>query len=402
MALFYIAISISLAKLDKTHRILDTTTNIHLPAPGNSSMPTHILDLPVDIIALILSPLLVQADPIPLCPCGHLPNSSRTTSLSLGPILPILLIHPAIHAIAAPLFYQGNTFVLDLRGKHGPHVRRCLDELAGEKEDEAARADPRRWLDGPEDDGILHRTRDLLTVRPALRRIRCLEMRVVKLRAWVENLIVPLVKDMIVSGGLAELFVKIYATSASASASASAAAPSVASESTMAHDSASRDSSSATRPSGEMHAVLDASRSVFTRPPLAGLLAALSDPYLRTARLWVSGTAAHRAWQPFRMPRSVEARRVGEAAGAADGDLVEIDWGTIVSMLDPEGREKAVMINKHCSNKSSTIIGSLAQIYDVLAAGKSTSGAPTRRIMSWKLWETTPESDSYSKQNFEI
>ncbi|KAG5938434.1 hypothetical protein E4U53_008013 [Claviceps sorghi] len=283
-------------------------------------MPKHILDLPVDIIALILRPLLVQADPIPLCPCGHLADS--TTGLSLD-ALPILLSHPAIHAIAAPLFYQGNTFVLDLRGKHGPHVRRCLDEWA----EEEAHADPSRHLEGPEDDGILHRTRDLLTMRSALRRIRCLEMRIVKLRAWVENQVVPLVKDMIVSGGLAELHVRIYAASAAASRSA----PS--------HAAASRERLSTCWPAGESDAAVDASHSIFTRPPLAGLLAVLSDPYLRTARLWVSSTAAHGAWHPFCMSRLVG------TTSSADGDLVEIDWGRIVKALDPEGRAKAVMIS---------------------------------------------------------
>ncbi|KAG5926321.1 hypothetical protein E4U42_003415 [Claviceps africana] len=283
-------------------------------------MPTHILDLPVDIIALILRPLLVQADPIPLCPCGHLADSTA----SLTPdALPILLSHPAIHAIAAPLFYQGNAFVLDLRGKHGPHVRRCLDEWA----EEEAHADPSRRLEGPEDDGILHRARHLLTMRPALRRIRCLEMRIVKLRAWIENQTVPLVKDMIVSGGLAELHVKIYAASSAVSRSA----PS--------HEPAGPEGFSTCPNAGASDVAEDASRSLFTRPPLAGLLAVLGDPYLRTARLWVSGTAAHGAWRPFRMSR------LAGAASSADGDLVEIDWGSIVRTLDPEGRAKAVMVS---------------------------------------------------------
>jgi len=83
---------------------------------------------------------------------------------------------------------------------------------------------------------------------------------------------------------------------------------------------------------------------VFTRPPLAGLLAALSDPYLRSARLWIAATAAHGAWEPFRMPpRVVDAMRAGEEADG--GFLVEIDWGGIVRVLDPEGRAKAVMVS---------------------------------------------------------
>lgn len=260
-------------------------------------MPLHILDLPVDILALILTPLLVQADPIPLCPCGYLADS--TTGLALEPLdlVPILLIHPAIHAISAPLFYQGNAFVLDLRGNHGPHVRRCLD---GQAEDEA-HLDASRLLDGPEDDGTIHRRRDLLTIRPALRRIRCLEMRIAKLRAWIDAQIVPFIKDMIVSGSLAELYIKISAATAGGS------------------------------------------NSIFTRPPLAGLLAILSDPYLRTARLWVSTSAGHGAWQPFRLPCSTSAHGAGREVKGEEVELVQIDWARIVKMLDPEGRAVAVM-----------------------------------------------------------
>ncbi|GAB0137854.1 hypothetical protein EsDP_00006107 [Epichloe bromicola] len=260
-------------------------------------MPLHILDLPVDILALILTPLLVQEDPIPLCPCGYLADS--TTGLAVDP-LSILLIHPAIHAISAPLFYQGNAFVLDLRWKHGPHVRRCLDEQA---EDEA-HLDASRHLDGPEDDGTIHRRRHLLTMRPALRRIRCLEMRIVKLRAWIDTQIVPFIKDMIVSGSLAELYIKISAAAAAAAGG---------------------------------------SNSMFTRPPLAGLLAILRDPYLRTARLWVSASAGHGAWQPFRLPCSTSAHGAGREVKGEEAELVQIDWARIVKMLDPEGRAVAVM-----------------------------------------------------------
>ncbi|KAK2593214.1 hypothetical protein QQS21_009101 [Conoideocrella luteorostrata] len=274
-------------------------------------MSLHILDLPVDILALILAPLLVQSDPIPVCPCGSVANNT-TLGLSLNP-LPILLIHPAIHAIAAPLFYEGNEFALDLRWKHGPHVRRCLDALA----DEEAHGDPTRRLEGPEDDGIIRRREDLLTLQSALRRIRSLEIKIMKLRGWIDGQIVPLVRDMIVSGCLAELYVKVYTASV------------------MSYQQQQQQQQS--RPSSTSE---QGNTSMFTRPPLAGLFGLLSDPYLRTARLWVSASVGgHDGWRPFQLPCSGSRRDDSEDGG----DLEEIDWQSIVRILDPEGRDVAVM-----------------------------------------------------------
>ncbi|KAG8409016.1 hypothetical protein J3458_020019 [Metarhizium acridum] len=278
-----------------------TTVNITIPDPNDdfghtlNQMSLHFLDLPVDILALILAPLLIQDHPIPLCPCGSTESSDKdgngdngNNGISVNPV-PILLIHPAIYAIATPLFYEGNEFVLDLRMKHGLHARLYLDELA---EEDA--------LDGREgffnyDDMVIRRRREVLVLEGSLRRIRSLKIKILKLRGWIDARVVPLVRDMIVSGNLAELTVEIYSSRGTSAQTAREARES----------------------------------SIFTRPPLSGLLSLLSDPYLRTARLWVSATAGS-AWEPFRM-------------STASADLVQIDWASIVKQLDPEGRQVAVL-----------------------------------------------------------
>ncbi|KAG6032207.1 hypothetical protein E4U40_006454 [Claviceps sp. LM458 group G5] len=44
-----------------------------------------------------------------------------------------------------------------------------------------------------------------LEIKPVLHRIRYLDMRLEELRDWVETLVVPLVRDMILSGSLVKL-----------------------------------------------------------------------------------------------------------------------------------------------------------------------------------------------------
>ncbi|KHN96809.1 uncharacterized protein MAM_05365 [Metarhizium album ARSEF 1941] len=262
-------------------------------------MSLHFLDLPVDILSLILGPLLIQdQQPIALCPCGS-PESGG--GFGTNP-LSVLLIHPAIYAIAAPLLYEGNEFVLDLRLEHGLHTRSYLDDRA---EEDAS--DSRDGLRSTKtDDMAIHRRKEMLALQGALGRIRSLEMRISKLRGWIDVRIVPLVRDMIVSGGLAELTVKIYSSAGHAARG----------------------------------------NSIFTRPPLAGVLSLLSDPYLRTACLWVSA-AAGGAWEPFRTS-TASAAAAAEGHGGGDGNddgdgLVQIDWASIVKQLDPEGRQVAVL-----------------------------------------------------------
>ncbi|KND91273.1 hypothetical protein TOPH_04071, partial [Tolypocladium ophioglossoides CBS 100239] len=153
-------------------------------------MGLHFLDLPVDILSMMLRPLLVSGSRVQLCTCTGAPGDVSAH------LLRVLLIHPAVHAIACPLFYEGNVFGLDTGGEHGPHVRRCLEAAAAEGETEA------------EEDGFVARQRrEVLRQGAALRRVRRLEVRVETLRAWVDWYVVPLLGDMALRGCLSELTV---------------------------------------------------------------------------------------------------------------------------------------------------------------------------------------------------
>ena len=225
-------------------------------------MRLYFLDLPIDVLSMILTPLLVSESAIQLCTCTGAPADVSAN------VLRVLLIHPAVHAIASPLFYEGNVFVLDTGGQHGPHVRRCL-EAAAEKDDAF----------------VMKPRRDVLLERAALRRVRRLEVRVDKLRAWVDWLIVPLLEDMTLRGSLSELTLIVPGP-----------------------------------PAGEP----DAAEAVFARPPMTGLLRVLADPYLCLARL-----------------RIHPSRRIGSSR-LDDTKDTEVDWRAVLQRSDPEGRDRVV------------------------------------------------------------
>lgn len=249
----------------------------------------HILELPVELLSLIFQSVLTSPLPIPLCPC---------TASPINP-LPYLLIHPMIHAIIAPLFYTTNTFVLDVTGPHAQHVRRSLAAAA------TATADPTGLL--PQQ----YRRATLLTTPEALGRLASLDLRFDRLRGWLHELVVPMVQEMIVQGSLEHL--SVWARHVEPAGHAGGRRP----------DQDSRDV------------------AMFVRPPLAGLLRVLGDPYLRTARLWVDGRHAS-AWCRFhaRGPCSDDARRL---PAEADNGPVEVDWRDIMRTVDPEGRGVAAV-----------------------------------------------------------
>ncbi|KAG6096480.1 hypothetical protein E4U31_005441 [Claviceps sp. LM219 group G6] len=303
-------------------------------------MPLKLLDLPIEVLVLILRPLLVQADPVTFCPCGCLEQREVPRVGPLGgslveaihntlarcPVepLPILLIHPAIYRIASRLFYQGNMFVLNLQEVHGVHVWNCLHDFF---EGALSHAEASRSMvvaEGSDD----NRKRKILKMRPALRRIRFLEIRIVDLQLWIETLVLPLVKDMITSGSLTQLHVKLYAPHDVQGVTLFRAS-----------EYSSGFSSLVLYPSQLDMDGSDASTAIFTRTPLAGLLDTIASPQLRIARLWVSGTAANdEAWRPFRIPHFVGARGGVEAGLSAVRDLVEIDWCSITRVLESRVR----------------------------------------------------------------
>ncbi|KAG6285685.1 hypothetical protein E4U45_000272, partial [Claviceps purpurea] len=145
----------------------------------------------------------------------------------------------------------------------------------------------------------------------------------VRLQLWIETLVLPLVRDMITSGNLTQLHVKLYAPHDIEGATFF-----------MAPEYSRASSSLLFWPPLDMDGS-DESTAIFTRAPLAGLLDAVADPELLTARLWVTGTAANdEAWRPFRIPRFVGAGGGVEAGLSAVRDLVDIDWRSIPRVLE--------------------------------------------------------------------
>ncbi|KAF4427977.1 hypothetical protein FACUT_9516 [Fusarium acutatum] len=242
----------------------------------------NLLDLPVDILSIILKPLVTSFTPICLCPC---------TRSTVNP-LPILLSHPALHTIATPLLYAGNEFLLDASGPHAQHIRRELQSAPpGADDRHAGRA-------------------TLLTTRDALRRIARLEVRIDRLRGWIGTDIIPLLTELAVQGRMDYLTVWVRTP---------------------------------VEPRTPVHfrtAKPGKDQDMFTRPPLEGLLRVLADPYLLSARLWVDARHA-KTWCRFHAGGcGAESGDPGRERGR---ERVEIDWREIIRVVDPDRKEITVI-----------------------------------------------------------
>lgn len=291
----------------------------------------NLLDLPVDILSLILVRLLESSEPIQLCPCSSRPPD-------IDP-LPVLLAHPSLHAVAAPLLFSVNEFVLDATGPHARHVRRRL-----EGDGEAAAAANDAGVGGVAGWGSMDRAPAcLLTTRDARRRMTNLQVRFERLRAWVHDGLVPVLTDMVFAGSLEHLTIWVRTPEGEKRAG------------------------TGTGPLLRRRRAVDDPEedelAMFARPPLEGLIRVLADPYLRTARLWVDGRRHLPGWCRFHAAgRGVECgrlyragreeegedRREGEAevAGLEDeaDDVVEVDWREVLRVVDPERRDVAVAL----------------------------------------------------------
>lgn len=107
-------------------------------------------------------------------------------------------------------------------------------------------------------------------------------IKVDRLRKWIQDDIVPIVSDMTIHGQLLQL---------------------------------------------HLYLSVPFKPEALLRPPLSGLFALLTDPYLHSARLWVD---ADRGW-----PQVSDG---GSQGCGADGDgLVEIDWRSVLDEADPDG-----------------------------------------------------------------
>ncbi|KAH7155418.1 hypothetical protein B0J13DRAFT_618868 [Dactylonectria estremocensis] len=293
--------------------------------PGNGTK-LNLLDLPVDILSIILQPLVTSPTPIQVCPCAASP---------INP-LAVLLTHPALHAIAAPLLFTANEFVLDGTGPHAQHVRRRLAEAEAAEEAEAGQ-------------DAMAPASSLLTTRDARLRMANLLVRFDRLRGWVHDGLVPMLMDMVVQGALEHLTVWVRSPP----------------EGRHPQVQPVRRSRAAGNGGGGNGAE---DLAMFTRPPLEGLLRVLADPFLRTARLWVDSRRHVRAWCRFhaggpggigcgagagaetagahREASREEARpaTVGGWGQQEDEDMVlEIDWRLILRVVDPERKDVALV-----------------------------------------------------------
>lgn len=240
----------------------------------------NLLDLPVDLLDLVLKYLLTSPDPICLCPC----------SSSLVNPLPVFLTHSALYSIALPLFYRQNTFVIDTTGLHNRHIKHLFEN--------AASTVPARC--------------PVLLNRDTLRRMARLEFRISQLRAWLSIEFVPILQDMIINGSLEHLTLRIHCP-------------------LKCQGVLHRKLPHHKRPDES---------ALFTRPPLNGLIRTLADPYLRTARLQVD-TDHPKAWCRFHSgPQCTGAE--GNNKPGLSPDVVEFDWRALLALVDPERRDIAV------------------------------------------------------------
>ncbi|KAG6059874.1 hypothetical protein E4U17_005457 [Claviceps sp. LM77 group G4] len=293
-------------------------------------MSLRLLDLPVEILEHILSPLLVQKqNPIALCPCGS--SSYTSVSLYVRP-LRILLIHPVIYDIAVRLFYGANTFLLDLDGDHVYHMSplsrmRCAEEFPYRSFNCAVAYGPRK--------------RRLLETKAAVRRIRRVDVSTYRPK-YFENALLPLLEEMLLNGALTELHIRISHGFTRCTASEPCSLFYLLSIG----DWKLYKSLCASLINNNKDTA-DARIRIFTLPPLMRLLTVMGNPKLLTSQLWIDPEADHwLLWEPFRMRPSVgacEARE--EAVRSPYRGPVEIDWRSILRTIDPEAGDKAIMVS---------------------------------------------------------
>ncbi|KAG6046308.1 hypothetical protein E4U17_007948 [Claviceps sp. LM77 group G4] len=291
-------------------------------------MPLQLLDLSIDVLELILRLVLVREDAIPLCPCGQIRYSSA--GLRVNP-LPIMLVHPATYSIGSRIFYQENTFALDLRGNHRAHVQRYLRGLSYACTPSAIK-----------DYDRMYRRKDVLEMKPVLHRIRYLDMRLEELRDWVETLVLPLVRDMILSGSLVKLRVVLHGRAAIRSSLLYAPRP----------RSPIRFRG---RQSGSSHTDAANPRPRMSiRSPVAGVLALLAEPNLRIARLWMmaGNSRGPTGWKPFCIPCPTGAGDPLLNAPSESGSFfVEIDLGRLMEVTDLESRPVAAPVSSQVADQ---------------------------------------------------
>ncbi|KAG5940515.1 hypothetical protein E4U60_000451 [Claviceps pazoutovae] len=224
--------------------------------------------------------------------------------------------------------------MLDLEHDHGPHVEGCLPGLAKG----AHTADVLRVQNAPDGGDPIYRGKNILMIWPALSRIWCPEIRLEQLEPWIGRLVWPLIQDMIVRGDVTDLRVKD--NSNSLDPSESPRDPFISWELGPSQENGLKKWPPMSTKGED---AVKARNIIFTVSPLAPLLATVQNPHLRTSRLWVSVKTVHwPAWEPYHMPRRVGANILENSPSHIDSEMMEIDWKSILSVIDPEGRAKAV------------------------------------------------------------
>lgn len=139
---------------------------------STETLPLNFLELPVDILNIILSPLLTYKDPIAIFP------DFKADVHPIPSAVNVLLIHPALLPIASHILYS-NEFALDLTTSSTSLNRGVLRDMSSEEP------------------------------RATLRKVRKLSVHLDKLRGFITEIVEPLLLDMAQRGDLRDLSVFI-------------------------------------------------------------------------------------------------------------------------------------------------------------------------------------------------
>lgn len=278
----------------------------------------NLLDLPVDVLALILAQLVKFDKVIELCPCsnhGELSDQLETARL-------ILLVHPHLYAIACPMLYSLNTFKMSIvSGRHGAPQAKMLQTYYHSDASGRARTEPALFAD-PTDvpDSLAAEERremgklQLFVTPSARRRIRTFVLEVGRHRGWIDQIVTPVLSDMILAGNLASLSITLLYQH-----------PDV-----RPRNFFRTTSPNVSSPSSGGDPV------IFTKPPLRGFFQVLADPDLETSRLFLSKRHPP-AWCKYH-----SGDLHCDLQGGKGPSTAAVDWQAIVrEILDPRGVKTA-------------------------------------------------------------
>ncbi|KAM3513024.1 hypothetical protein MY11210_003329 [Beauveria gryllotalpidicola] len=280
------------------------------------SQTTNLLDLPIDVLALILTPLVKFDSAIELCPCPD--HGELGDQLEVARSL--LLVHPHLHAIACPMLYSLNTFKLSIvPGKHGALQAKMLQTYShSDAPGRGARTRPGLFGDSSDVPGSLAAEErrgmgklQLFVTPSARRRIRNFVLEVGRHRGWIDQVVTPVLSDMILAGHLASLSITLLY---------------------WLPDLNPRGGNIAVRNSRASTSFSSRDAVMFTKPPLRGFLQVLADPDLESSRLFL--TRGHPpAWCKYHDKDLYLDTRGTECPAVA-----RVDWQAIVrEVLDPQG-----------------------------------------------------------------